>query len=42
MVAGKKHTWSSAMPSAIDDDDEDEDGDSGDGKRTKKAMDAVA
>lgn len=44
VVAGKKHTWSSAMPSAIDDEDEeDEDGgNSGGGKRTKKAMDAVA
>jgi hypothetical protein len=42
VVAGKKHTWSSAMPSAIDDDEDDEDAGSGDAVRTKRAMDSVA
>lgn len=45
VVAGKKHAWSSAMPSAIDDiDDEDEDGgaDKRESKRMKAAMDSVA
>lgn len=43
VVAGKKHAWSAAVPSAIDDDEEDEkDEEEKDAKRMKKAMDSVA
>ena len=43
VIAGKKHAWSSAVPSAIDDDDDEgEGGLDRDTKRTKVAMDAVA
>lgn len=41
VVGGKRHAWSSAVPSVID-DDSDGSGDGDDAKRMKKAMDSVA
>lgn len=44
VVTGRKHGWSNAMPSAIDDGDDDEDATSpvASAKRAKVAMDSVA
>lgn len=47
VVTGHKHSWSCAMPSAIDDDDEDNNDEERDGagsptKKIKMAMDSVA
>lgn len=41
IVTGKRHTWSGAIPSAIDDDDDDST-DEADAKRFKASMDSVA
>lgn len=42
VVTGKKHAWSAAMPSAIDEDEEDDTSEAGTSKRMKIAMDSVA
>lgn len=39
---GKRHTWSSAIPSAIDDDDDEDTSDQADAKRLKASMDSVS